>query len=51
VRDVLLGALFITILTNGMNLVRVESYVQQIVLGAVLIVSLVADQLRLKWLT
>jgi ribose transport system permease protein len=50
VRDVLLGALFITILTNGMNLVRVESYVQQIVLGVVLIVSLVADQLRLKWL-
>lgn len=50
VRDVLLGALFITLLTNGMNLIRVESYVQQIVLGIVLIVSLVVDQLRLKWL-
>ncbi|WP_223552488.1 ABC transporter permease [Pseudomonas sp. BF-R-01] len=49
VRDVLLGALFITILTNGMDLIRVESYVQQIVLGAVLILSLVADQLRLRW--
>lgn len=48
VRDVLLGAVFITILTNGMNLIRVESYVQQTVLGIVLIVSLVADQLRIK---
>ncbi|MFL7960748.1 MULTISPECIES: ABC transporter permease [unclassified Pseudomonas] len=49
VRDVLLGALFITILTNGMDLIRVESYVQQIVLGIVLILSLVADQFRLRW--
>lgn len=51
VRDVVLGALFITLLTNGMNLIRVESYVQQIVLGAVLILSLVADQLRIKLLS
>ncbi|WGD29743.1 ABC transporter permease [Ancylobacter sp. WKF20] len=49
VRDVVLGALFITLLTNGMNLIRVESYVQQIVLGAVLILSLVADQIRIKF--
>lgn len=48
VRDVLLGAVFITILTNGMNLIRVESYVQQIILGAILILALVADQLRTK---
>lgn len=48
VRDVLLGAVFITILTNGMNLTRVESYVQQIVLGAVLILALVADQIRTR---
>lgn len=51
VRDVLLGAVFITILTNGMNLTRVESYVQQIVLGAVLILALVADQIRTKMLS
>lgn len=51
VRDVVLGALFITLLTNGMNLIRVESYVQQIVLGAVLILSLVADQIRIKLLS
>ncbi|RWC12225.1 MAG: ABC transporter permease [Mesorhizobium sp.] len=48
VRDVLLGAIFITILTNGMNLIRVESYVQQIVLGAILVLALVADQLRTR---
>lgn len=51
VRDVLLGAVFITLLTNGMNLTRVESYVQQIVLGAVLILALVADQIRTKMLS
>ncbi len=50
VRDVLLGAFFITILTNGMNLIRVESYIQSIVLGLVLILSLVADQFRMKLL-
>ncbi|MBT9246231.1 ABC transporter permease (plasmid) [Gemmobacter fulvus] len=48
VRDVLLGALFIVILTNGMNLIRVESYVQQIVLGAILILALIADQIRTR---
>lgn len=51
VRDVVLGAIFITLLTNGMNLIRVESYVQQIVLGVVLILSLVADQIRIKLLS
>lgn len=48
VRDVVLGAVFIVILTNGMNLIRVESYVQQIVLGTILILALVADQLRTR---
>lgn len=48
VRDVVLGAVFIVILTNGMNLIRVESYVQQIVLGAILILALVADQIRTR---
>lgn len=51
VRDVLLGAIFITMITNGMNLIRIESYVQQIVLGAVLILSLVIDQLRIRLLS
>lgn len=50
VRDVLLGALFITILTNGMNLTRVESYMQQIVLGIVLVTALVVDRIRARML-
>ncbi|MFY9240544.1 MAG: ABC transporter permease, partial [Roseovarius sp.] len=50
VRDVFFGAVFIVILTNGMNLIRVESYVQQIVLGAILILALVADQIRTRML-
>ena len=50
VGNVLLGAFFITLLTNGMNLIRVESYVQQIVLGAVLIFAIVVDQFRLRYM-
>jgi ribose transport system permease protein len=41
-----LGALFITILTNGMNLIRIESYVQEIAVGVVLIVAVIFDRLR-----
>ena len=41
----LLGALLITVMSNGMNLVRVDGYVQQIVLGLV-IVATVAVQSR-----
>jgi ribose transport system permease protein len=44
-----LGAVFITILTNGMNLIRIESYVQQIAIGVVLIVAVVVDRLRDRW--
>jgi ribose transport system permease protein len=44
-----LGALFITILTNGMNLIRIESYVQEIAVGIILIVAVVVDRLRDRW--
>ena len=50
VGNVILGAFFITLLTNGMNLIRVESYVQQIVLGSVLILAIVVDQVRLQYM-
>ncbi|MEX2297555.1 MAG: ABC transporter permease, partial [Dongiaceae bacterium] len=49
VGNVLLGAFFISLLTNGMNLIQVESYVQQIVVGVVLILAIVVDQLRLRY--
>lgn len=44
-----LGALFITILTNGMNLIRIESYVQEIAIGVILILAVVIDRLRDRW--
>ncbi len=50
VPNVILGAFFIALLTNGMNLARIESYIQQIVLGGVLILAIVVDQVRLKYI-
>lgn len=41
-----LGAIFITILTNGMNLIRIESYVQEIAIGIILIVAVIIDRVR-----
>lgn len=43
-----LGALFVTILSNGMDLTRVNGYVQMIVLGAIVIVGVMLDRLRQK---
>lgn len=44
---VALGALFLSLLTNGMNLMRVDSKIQTIVVGAVLIVAVGIDRLNL----
>jgi ribose/xylose/arabinose/galactoside ABC-type transport system permease subunit len=41
-----IGALFITVLSNGMNFVRVDGYVQMIVLGVVVIAGVFIDRLR-----
>lgn len=41
-----LGALFTTVLSNGMNLLRVDGYVQQMILGAVIIAAIFIDRLR-----
>ena len=48
VENVVLGAIFIGLVQNGMNLARIESYLQTVVLGALLILAVGADQLRLK---
>ena len=47
--NVVLGALFIGLVSNGMNLARIESYLQTVVLGALLILAVVADQIRLRY--
>ena len=44
---VALGALFLALVTNGMNLIRVDSKIQTIVVGAVLILAVGLDQLKL----
>jgi ribose transport system permease protein len=43
---VAIGALFLVILSNGMNLIRVSSYTQQVVLGLLLVTAVVIDRLR-----
>ncbi|NKM31877.1 ABC transporter permease [Rhizobium laguerreae] len=39
-----LGALFVTVLSNGMNLTQVDGYLQQICLGAIIIIALVTSR-------
>ncbi len=46
VENVVLGAIFIGLVQNGMNLAEVGSYMQMVVLGVLLIVAVVADSLR-----
>lgn len=49
VGNVILGALFITLVQNGMNLARIDSYMQTVVIGLILIAAVIADQVRLKY--
>jgi ribose/xylose/arabinose/galactoside ABC-type transport system permease subunit len=45
-----LGALLIGVLNNVMNLTNIESYTQEIVLGAVILLAVVLDELRKRYL-
>jgi ribose transport system permease protein len=42
----LIGAFFIAVIQNGMNLLRVESYLQKVVLGLVILAAVGIDQRR-----
>ena len=44
------GALLIGVLYNVMNLINVESYTQKIVLGAVILLAVILDELRKRYL-
>jgi ribose transport system permease protein len=44
--NVVLGAIFIGLVQNGMNLARIESYLQIVVIGVLLIIAVIADQIR-----
>lgn len=41
-----MGALFIVVIAVGMDLIRIQSYIQEIALGGLLIVALLVDRLR-----
>ncbi len=43
-----IGAMLIAVLRNGLNLMNVGSYVQQIVVGVVILLAVLLDQLRQK---
>lgn len=46
IENVVLGALFIGLIQNGMNLARIESYLQTVVIGILLIFAVASDQFR-----
>ncbi len=45
------GALLIGLLNNVMNLLNIESYTQDIVLGAVILLAVIVDELRKRYLS
>ena len=46
--NVVLGAIFIILIQNGMNLLRINSYLQMVVIGVLLVVAIIADNFRQK---
>lgn len=50
IENVILGAIFINLVQNGMDLGRIDSYLQTVVIGAILIAAVVVDQIRLRYI-
>lgn len=48
VENVVLGAFFIVLVQNGMNLSQIGSYMQMVLLGGLLILAVVFDQIRYR---
>jgi ribose/xylose/arabinose/galactoside ABC-type transport system permease subunit len=44
--SVVLGAIFIGLIQNGMDLAQIQSYLQEVVIGALLIFAVITDQVR-----
>jgi ribose transport system permease protein len=51
VESVVLGAFFIVLVQNGMNMMQIGSYMQMVLLGSLLILAVVTDQFRYRLLT
>lgn len=45
---VVFGALFVTVFSVGMNLARIDGYIQQMILGAVVVAAVYFDNLRMR---
>jgi ribose transport system permease protein len=50
VENVVLGAVFIVLVENGMNLMQIGSYMQMVLLGSLLVLAVVIDQYRYRML-
>lgn len=50
VESVVLGAFFIVLIQNGMDLMQIGSYMQMVLLGVLLIVAVIVDQVRYRLL-
>ena len=50
VENVVLGAFFIVLVQNGMNIAQIGSYMQMVLLGSLLILAVILDQLRYRML-
>lgn len=48
VENVVLGAFFIVLVQNGMNVMQIGSYMQMVLLGSLLVLAVIIDQLRYK---
>ncbi|MDQ6435473.1 ABC transporter permease [Mesorhizobium sp. LHD-90] len=50
VESVVLGAFFIVLVQNGMNIAQIGSYLQMVLLGSLLILAVIFDQFRYRML-
>ncbi|WP_445489613.1 ABC transporter permease [Rhodopseudomonas sp. RCAM05734] len=50
VESVVLGAFFIALVQNGMNIAQIGSYLQMVLLGGLLILAVIIDQFRYRML-
>ncbi|MFE3836420.1 ABC transporter permease [Pseudogemmobacter sonorensis] len=48
VENVVLGAFFIILMQNGMNLAQISSYMQMVLIGLLLVLAVIFDQLRYR---
>ncbi len=50
VENVVLGAFFIVLIQNGMNIAQIGSYIQMVLLGSLLVLAVILDQYRYRLL-